>query len=339
MLVGHIRSSSQYLLTLINEVLDLARIEGGRLDLDLAEVPIATIVDETVSLMIPQASARNIHVIREGRCQRIVRADAARLRQVLTNLLSNAVKYSPEGGCITVACTQGPDGLRIAVTDKGTGIPENKQSLIFQPFERLGAEQSGIEGTGIGLAIAKRLIEAMEGRIGFESRFGSGSTFWVALPLADTLPPIVIEGQTCTGSPDPLPVSEGPVATLLYLMDHPTDLHLIKQVFQQRANMELVVAPAAEFALALVRQHRPDLILMDVRLPAGTATEMLHKIRLDSQTRNIPVFAIGPAVMPDDLETAMQAGFDAYIAKPYNIPELIRRIQDALPRPKRKQTC
>jgi PAS domain S-box-containing protein len=180
--VGHIMTSSRHLLSLINEILDLARIESGKLDLNIKTVALSPLMDETVSLLIPSATPRQITIHRSCSSEIHIRADVPRVRQILLNLLSNAIKYNRQGGSVTLSCDVVSDYVRITVADTGTGIPDARRQEMFQPFHRLGAERTNIEGTGIGLVICKRLINAMGGRIGFDSTVDVGSRFWIELP-------------------------------------------------------------------------------------------------------------------------------------------------------------
>jgi PAS domain S-box-containing protein len=327
--VGQIHRSGHHLLSLINEVLDLARIEAGRLDLAMASVELEAVVHEAVALVSPLAAERSIRIDWDGSRRQTVRADPVRLRQVLLNLLSNAVKYSLAGERVLVACTAGPGEVRLAVSDTGEGIPENKQSRIFQPFERLDAGRNGIEGTGIGLTIAKHLVEAMQGRIGFESRPGRGSTFWIELPAAG--------GETAGPNPGagtvPAAVEAaagGGGGRVLYVEDNPANITLMKHIFRLLPGVELTVAPDAESGLAQIRRQAPDLILMDINLPGLSGSEAVRRLKADPETGPIPVFATSSAAMPFDIEAGMRAGFDAYLTKPFDVPELVRRIRDAL---------
>lgn len=329
--VGQIYRSGHHLLALINEVLDLTRIEAGHLDLAMTGVKLDAVVNEAVALMSRLAVERKIRVAVDGSCRPTVRADAVRLRQVLLNLLSNAVKYSPAGGRVFVTCTSVPGGARIAVSDTGEGIPDAKQSLIFQPFERLGADRSGIEGTGIGLTIAKRLVEAMQGRIGFESRQGAGSTFWVELPTVSEDTGASPDSENGAAGEITLAVeAAGGGGLVLYVEDNPANITLMKHIFRLLPDVELRVAPDAELGLAQVRRQAPDLILMDINLPGLSGLEAIRRLKANPNTAHIPVFATSSAAMPFDIEAGMQAGCDAYFTKPFEVPELIRRIRDTL---------
>lgn len=332
-LVGHIRNGGHHLLSLINEVLDLARIEAGRLDLRISDVRLDSVVDDALSAVSPLANERDIHIIRPGlfACQCPVRTDPVRLRQVLLNLLSNAVKYSPEGSAVEVSCASSPLGVRVAVTDRGIGIPENKQALLFQPFERLGIERTGIDGTGIGLAIARKLVEAMGGNLGFESEYGVGSTFWVDVPVSEAC-----EMPCGKDGTEPLPASSEVANSgglVLYIEDNPANVVLMRHIFRQLPGLELIIADDAETGLLLAYRHQPDLILMDIHLPGLSGLDALRRLRANPATRPIPVFAVSALAMPHDISAGTEAGFAAYITKPFDVPALIRQIREVLAKP------
>lgn len=330
-LVGHIHAGGYHLLNLINEVLDLARIEAGRLELNIARVAVDEVIAETLSLMAPLATDRNIHLDVTGICRRAVLADAGRLRQVLVNLLSNAIKYSAAGSPVAVTCLEVSGKLlRLTVIDNGTGIPADKQALLFQPFERLGAERTGVEGTGIGLTIVRHLAEAMGGGIGFESVPGRGSAFWVDLPLVAE----EVAARPATDAAAGQPVAPGEAGewrgTVLYVEDNPANVSLMRHVFRQLPRVRLLIATDAEFGLVLASEHLPDLILLDIHLPEMNGMEALRQLRANPATAAIPVFAVSAAAMAHDIEAGLQEGFDAYVTKPFNVPDLLERIRGIL---------
>ncbi|MGZ8242975.1 PAS domain S-box protein [Methylomagnum sp.] len=332
-LVSHIHAGGYHLLSLINEVLDLARIEAGRLELAITRVSLDEVIADTLSLMAPLATARSIDLDVAGACHRAVLADAGRLRQVLVNLLSNAIKYSHTGGAVAVTCTEGLGQMRVTVTDNGIGIPADKRALIFQPFERLGAERTGIEGTGIGLTIVKHLVEAMGGGIGFDSVPGRGSAFWVELSMAGeasaTQP---VAGDAAAGQAVASKELVEWHGSVLYVEDNPANVSLMKHIFRQLPKVRLLIATDAEFGLVLAREYLPDLILLDIHLPEMSGVDALRQLRADPGTASIAVFAVSAAAMAHDIETGLREGFDAYITKPFNVPDLLRRIREVLER-------
>jgi PAS domain S-box-containing protein len=245
--IGHILGSGRHLLGLINEVLDLARIEAGRMDFSLARMTLDPAIEEAVALTRPAAEARRITMHHDCHTPMVVRGDEARIRQILLNLLSNAVKYNREGGRVDVSCITKDDRVRIVVADTGPGIPEGLRHKLFKPFQRLGAEQTDIEGTGIGLVICKKLAEAMGGDIGFDSEVGVGSRFWMELPLDPTL----TDEPAATGGPATKPVMDAdPVARgrVIYIEDNPVNITVMQHVFRRLPGVELLVAESAEKA-------------------------------------------------------------------------------------------
>jgi len=327
--MAHILNGSRHLLELINEILDLARIESGRLDLDIATVPLAPLVQEAVSLLQPAASACGIVIRHVCPDQLHIRADRSRVRQILFNLLSNAVKYNCEDGNVACSCIASGGSVRISVADTGHGIPARYRSDIFQPFQRLDAEKSNIEGTGIGLAICKNLVAAMDGRIGFDSEPGIGSTFWFELPLARTKNKAaaaaaaglvaVIDDAFCRG-------------LVLYVEDNPVNVNVMKHIFRMLPEVELVTAQSAEQGLAVMRDIMPDLVLMDINLPGISGFDALRIIKADPRTAAIPVIAVSAAAMPGDVRAGLEAGFATYLTKPFDVPSLLAQIRALLSR-------
>ncbi len=328
-LIDQIRNSSHHLLALIDDVLNLSRIETGNLQIKYRKVDVADIIESAHSLVLPLASSLATRIIVPQNCHAQVEADPVRLRQVLVNLFSNAIKYSKPGSIVTLTCQTFRDELRLEVIDQGVGIPPEKHAQVFQPFERLGADLSPVEGTGIGLAIAKSFIEAMHGRIGFTSIPGSGSNFWIQLPLAhekdssDTLPahtPQETASRVATGS-----------GKILYVEDNAANVTLMQHVFRHLPDIKLLIANDAEQALLVLEQEQPDLILMDINLPGMSGIEALRHIRANPRTRHVPVIAISAAAMPHDLEAVRHAGFNDNFVKPFDISELLNRVRALLP--------
>lgn len=258
----------------------------------------------------------------------MVAADETRFRQVLLNLMSNAVKYNRAGGEMVLDAAPTGDGmLRVSVADTGSGIPADKQDQLFEPFSRLDANKSEIEGTGIGLTITKQLVELMDGRIGFESAAGKGSTFWIELPLAAGAAPA---GEA--RGPDPAAlVPQTPLRRLsvLYVEDDPASIRLMEAITNRIPDCALLTAHNAELALDLAESHGPDIILMDIDLPNMNGITALEHLRANPRTRAIPVIALSANAMPRQIETAMKAGFSSYQTKPVHIDELLSAIEQA----------
>lgn len=338
---GHaseIERAGEHLLALIDDLIDLARIETGKLDLSLKPVPVKTVLADSLALIAPLARKQGIRLIDEDGAGNTVtvRADYVRLRQVLINLLSNAIKYNQPQGTVRLSCRLNESSVRIGVVDTGPGIPADKQERIFNAFDRLGEERGVIEGTGIGLVITKRLVEAMGGSIGFESKVGIGSHFWLELPSirpdrADAAS-VVAVAATDTRRDDSLR------GRVLYVEDNPANITVMKHVFRQLPGVELLTVENAEAGLAMIRKSPPDLILMDINLPGMSGLDALMILKSDSQTTRIPVVAVSAVAMSRDVEAGMKSGFLAYITKPINVIELIALIWTVLGNDGRTET-
>ncbi len=313
--VREILRAGHHLLELINEVLDLARIESGRLSLSPEPLPLAELVRETHALVQPLAQQRDVALSLEPLQGLVVRADRLRLKQVLLNLLSNAVKYNRPGGTVRVeALAQDMFTVRIRVRDTGIGISAQSLPQLFQPFSRVSGTTA--EGTGIGLSISQRLVAMMGGRIGVDSTPGVGSEFWIELPsdrLADPPPP---RDTADAIAPSPRP---GRSARVLYVEDNPANLKLVEQIVHRHPNVELLMAPSGGLGLDLARSHQPDLLLLDIHLPDLDGFQVLARLRADPQTRQLPVVAVTAQAMPEDVKRVMAAGFDAYLSKPLDL--------------------
>lgn len=341
--VDEIVKASNHLLELINEVLDLAKIEAGRIDLSIEAVAIGEVIAESVQLIMPLAQKRGIETILTQKGvdvtfdqfllqDNIVRADRTRLRQVLLNLLSNAIKYNCENGKLTIACHHTENSqVRIAITDTGDGIALEQQGQLFEAFNRLGANQSDIEGTGIGLVITKNIIELMGGNIGVNSQPGVGSTFWIELP-ADTLQSTQHDASDDNGAASTSSASSRSEYehTVLYIEDNPANLRLVTQLLGRMDNIHMWSAHEPMLGLELAAEHKPNLILLDVNLPGMDGFGVLKHLRQREATRNTPVIAISANAMPKDIEKGMKAGFDDYFTKPIDVATLLKAVKSRL---------
>lgn len=322
--IREIRKAGTHLLQLINDVLDLAKIESGKLTLSLEPVLPARVVRECVQLMQSLAESRAIKISQDLRrwagCY--IQADAVRLKQVLLNLLSNAIKYNRMGGSVEVIFqAEGSDKLRIGVRDTGAGIPESRRREMFQPFSRLGAEGGKIEGSGVGLVITQRLMEMMGGSIDFESRPGAGTTFWLTFQQVET-PSQPEVPQTHT----PLTRAQLNISRphkVLYIEDNPSNIRVIRQFFSRYELVQLEVAEEAFLGLYKARTFEPDVILLDINLPGMDGYEVLEVLKTDTATSDVPVLALSANAMSYDIERGMQAGFYEYLTKPVDINALI----------------
>lgn len=318
--VREIRHAGQHLLELINEVLDLARIETGRIELSLEPVEVPSLIGECIALLQPLTSERRIALKLDLDGVGTVQADRLRLRQTLLNLLSNAVKYNRDGGSVLISCQLATEGrVRIAVCDSGRGIAADALPRLFQPFERIESAYDGIEGTGIGLALSKRLVEAMGGSIGVESVAGEGSTFWIDLPAAET------KEYLPSGFSANEAMQNNFVAahTLLYIEDNPANLRLVRKIISTHTSLLMLDARTAEQGLEIAATHLPDLILLDINLPGMTGFEALRRLRDNPATRDIPVVAVSANAMERDIKKGRSAGFTDYLTKPLDIPKLL----------------
>jgi signal transduction histidine kinase len=320
--------AGRHLLDLINEVLDIARIESGHLSLSPEPVGVREIVADALDLIRPLAEQRGITLsIEPEQCiERHVRADRQRLQQVLLNLLSNAVKYNRHGGAVTVSCEDTSEGrLRISISDTGAGISPQKSQLLFTAFERLGAEQMGIEGTGLGLALAKGLVEAMGGRIGMHSEVDRGSTFWVELAVAESP-----HGAATEPLASPPADAAATAGTVLCIEDNPSNIRLIQRVLARRPGVDFLSATQGSRGMALARERCPSLILLDLNLPDMSGEEVLRLLWEDVTTRSIPVAILSADAAPTQMKRMLAAGALAYLAKPIDVPQLLRLIDDVL---------
>jgi PAS domain S-box-containing protein len=327
---AQILQAGWYLLDLINEILDLALIESGKLLLSLEPMSLDEVMLDCQTMIEPQAGKSQVAMhFRDMPKPCYVRADRTRVKQVLLNLLSNAIKYNHAGGTVTIECTlRSPECIRISVRDTGAGLSAEQLGQLFQPFNRLGQQAGGEEGTGIGLVMTKRLIELMGGVIGVESTAGVGSVFWVELIRAPT--PQFASGEHGSAAlATPMPHAQ--VAhTLLYVEDNPANLKLVEQLIARRANTRLLSAGEATTGIALARLHQPEVILMDINLPGISGIRALKLLREDPLTRHIPVIAISANAMPHDVRKGVEAGFFSYLTKPIRVDAFMAALDVAL---------
>ena len=328
--VHYISRAGRHLLELINEVLDISRIEAGQMTLSPEPVAVADLLTEVMGLIAPLADGRSVTLdASTAGCEVHVLADRQRLRQVLLNLLANAVKYNREGGSVTVACA-GVDGdrLRISVIDTGHGIPSDQLDRLFLPFERLGADRSAVEGTGMGLALSKGLIEAMGGRIGVGSELDRGTTFWVEFALVEGPLEAYEHGRRAV-APSVAP-SPGRTRKLLHIEDNLSNLKLVERILVHRPDIELISAMRGDLGTKLAREHRPDLILLDLHLPDAPGSKILRRLRSHPETRHIPIVIISADATKTQIARLTDEGAAGYLTKPLDVNAFFKLVDRLL---------
>ena len=329
--VRYISRAGHHLLDLINEVLDISRIETGQMTISPESVALEDLLGEVIGLVGPLSADRAITVeALDPACARHVLADRQRLKQVFLNLLSNAIKYNRDGGSIRVSCSLvSPERLRIAVEDRGHGIAPEQMDRLFRPFERLGAEQGQVEGTGMGLALSKGLMEAMGGRIGVESTPGVGSIFWVELEPVDG--PVARYERAREPEIEQTPAAvTGTRRVVLYVEDNLSNLQLVERILERRPGIELQSAMQGRLAIELAQRLRPDLILLDLHLPDLPGREVLHRLRADPGTRAIPIVVVSADATPEVIRRFTEDGAIGYLTKPLDVAKFLELIDSAL---------
>jgi PAS domain S-box-containing protein len=329
--IDQILQAGWYLLELINEILDLALIESGKLSLSLEPISLSEVMHECQDMIEPQAQKRGISVaFPQFHIPYFVQADRTRVKQVFINLLSNAIKYNRVGGTVVVDhVTSIPGRIRICVKDSGEGLTADKLAQLFQPFNRLGQEANGEEGTGIGLVTTKRLTELMGGAIGAESTVGTGSVFWIELNLT-------AERQSAPGTAISSAVAQSQVQTdaqlrtLLYVEDNPANLMLVEDLIARRPDIRLLTARDGNRGIEIARGSRPDVILMDINLPGISGLKALRILAEDPTTAHIPVVALSANAIPRDIAKGLEAGFFRYLTKPIKVNEFMATLDVAL---------
>ena len=329
--VQEIKNAGFHLLALIDEILDLAKIEAGRIDLRPEPVDVGVLVQECIALVKTLADKMEVTIHSNGLAGQILQADRIRFKQVMLNLISNAIKYNRSGGQIHVDAKESDQTgyLRIRVTDTGVGIAAAKIAELFQPFNRLDAANSDIEGTGIGLSLTRRVVELMGGTIGVESKLGVGSTFWFELPM---------EGCVNCSAPEetsPLQADVGQQASLkphaiVYIEDNVVNLELVTKILAYRQHIQLIPASTPEQGLELIRVHRPDLVLLDINLPGMNGFEVLKTLKDIQGCNDIPVIALTSRAMAHHIEEGRAAGFTDYLTKPLNVSQFLSSIDQHL---------
>ena len=319
-----------YLLELINQILDLAVIESGKLSLSREPVSLIDVMRECQAMTESQARQRDIHInVLPFDDTWFAYADRTRVKQALINLLSNAIKYNCQHETVEVMCMLStPERIRISIKDSGPGLPPEKLDQLFQPFNRLGQETGTEEGTGIGLVVTKQLVELMGGTIGVESTVGAGSVFWIELIRDVTQKPAA--GNTMPAELTPQAQENAALHTLLYVEDNPANLMLVEQIIEGHPQLQMLSAHNGNLGIALARAHLPEVILMDINLPGISGFQALKILREDPVTAHIPVVALSANAMPRDIEKGLEAGFFRYLTKPIKVNELTNALDEAL---------
>jgi signal transduction histidine kinase/ActR/RegA family two-component response regulator len=328
--IGQILKAGRHLLSLINEILDLAKIESGKTTISQEPMSLAEVLDECQSMIYPLAEQRGIQVTFPSLDQPVdVVGDPTAIKQVMINLLSNAIKYNRANGTVSVHCEMsGADRLRTSITDTGAGLAPKQVAQLFQPFNRLGRESGPEEGTGIGLIVTKQLVELMGGIVGVESRVGVGSVFWFELAVATT------SKRALGGAAEIRLNKPGPVAakmnwaerTVLYVEDNPSNLALVEELIGRRNDLKLLLASSGHLGVQSARTNLPDIILMDINLPDISGYDAMAILRNDPATAHIPVMALSARAIPRDIEKGIKAGFCRYMTKPINVIELLEAL-------------
>src|SRR5256714_1328403 len=339
--IAQILQAGWHLLKLINEILDLAVIESGKVSLSPEPVSLAEVMSECQAMMEPQAQQRGIRMTFPPFDNPIfVMADRTRLKQIVINLLSNAIKYNKEHGTVIVDCAASaapssdlgaasPKRIRISVKDTGAGLPPEKVAQLFQPFNRLGQEAGGVAGTGIGLVVTKQLAELMQGALGVESTVGTGSVFWCEL-ISVAAPELIVQTSETAPIHQPQAPASAGLRTLLYVEDNPANMKLVEQLIARRPDIRLLTAVNGTLGIELARTAHPKVILMDINLPGINGIEALKILRQDSSTAHIPIVALSANAMPRDIALGLEVGFFRYLTKPIKVNEFMTALDLAL---------
>ena len=322
--IQHINKAGDHLLTLIDDVLDLASIESGKLIIIVKPIKLQAVLEECYSLIKPIALDAKVSLSFDTDVNYIVKANHNSLKQALLNLLSNAVKYNQQQGTVTVSYeVKENKRLRINVTDTGYGLSGKRQKKLFKPFERMGFELTNVKGTGIGLTITQQLIKLMGGTVGVESTEGKGSNFWVELVLSDEQKITQEESALIRNTINKTQQSKH----IIYVEDDPINAHLMSEIINKLTNHHLVIAKTGNEGLKLILEQQPDIVLLDINLPDLDGYEILEKMRAHPLAKKIPAIAMTAKAMMDDVERGERAGFDDYIVKPARAAELLKSIE------------
>ncbi len=331
--IEHILKGGEHLLKLIDEVLDLSRIESGRVTVSPEPVSVPEVIAEVETTLSPMAARVEaaLDLVAPPKPVSRIFADRTRFRQILLNFGSNAIKYGRPGGHVSFLVQELDGFVRVTVKDDGFGIAREKQEKLFQPFHRAGQETGTIEGTGIGLAITKRLAELMHGRVGFKSKEGQGSEFWVDLPAhQEKARPAMEPAPVVRPDSALLAKGTGARALLVYIEDNPSNIAFMMDLLADFDGVELVTAPTAEIGVEIVRARKPQAVIMDINLPGMSGFEATRLLRTWPETKAIPIIALSAAAMVRDGGRVREAGFHRYLTKPVQVDELTRVLEELL---------
>ena len=327
----HVLHGGEHLLRLIDDVLDLSRIEAGRISISCEPVIVTDVLAEVVSTLEPMATRAEIKLEIApvpAELPRVV-ADRTRLAQILMNFGSNAIKYGKPDGRATFEATFDARSVRITVIDDGIGIPANKRDKLFEPFQRAGQETGPIEGTGIGLAISKRLAGMMNGGVGYTSEAGTGSRFWVEVPTHGATAEDHATTLRANLAASPL-AAPGPRHKIVYVEDNPSNIAFMRELVEDLPSVELLTAPTAEIGLPLIRAHQPAVIIMDINLPGMSGFDAVKQLQAWPETAAIPIVGLSAAALLKDTSRAKDAGFYRYLTKPVKVAELTAVLEELL---------
>jgi CheY-like chemotaxis protein/two-component sensor histidine kinase len=327
--VRHVLAAGRHLLDLINEVLDISRIEAGQMRISPEPIALAEAMDEAIAMAAPLARERGIEIsIGDMPESWFVLADRQRLVQVLLNLLSNAVKYNRAGGRVMVTADDPDAGrIRVSVADEGPGIDPAMRERLFQPFDRLGAETGAVEGTGLGLSLTKALLAQMGGSLGWAGRAEGGTTFWFELPVPTEERTAAIAAPRTPTSEPPAPAGLG---VILHIEDNPSNLRLVERALERRPGVRVIPAMLGRLGQELARQHRPDLILLDLQLPDVAGEVVFARLRADPATSQIPVAILSADASDAHRQRLLDAGARAYLSKPVDLRALFALVDESL---------
>lgn len=328
--VRNIKGSAEHLLQLIEEVMDLAKIEAGKAEISIGKVLINNSIEESITLVSAMAQQRDITILfHDPQEQYQVYADLARLRHIILNLLSNSVKYGNDNGVVDIRLSEVTNNyLRIEISDNGIGVPEDRQDDLFQPFNRMGAENTDVEGAGIGLYVARELLTLMDGRIGFKNSTEQGAVFWFVLPLAPA--PVIPAEEGVALLPDILTDYSMLSGRILYVEDNLMNLQLMQGIINLCPGLTLMSAHNAELGLEMANRQNPDMIILDINLPGMSGFEALEKLKEMNIVPGIPVIALSAATSKEDISNGLEAGFLKYLTKPMGVQEILQAIKSVL---------